>query len=361
MKQLSFAPGPSQLYPGVQQWCQQALESGVASLSHRSSRYSEIHGGTVDQLRQLLDVPTDYEVYFLSSATEAMERIIQNCVKSHSYHLVNGLFAKRFLDTAKDLGKKPEVLSVKYGESFDPHMLRIPKSAELVCATHNETSTGATTPLETIYAIKDKRPDVLVAVDMVSSAPVAGLDLDRVDAAFFSVQKGFGLPAGLAVLIVSPAALAKAAELDNRGFVTGSYHSFRELSASAKKSQTPETPNVLGIYLLGLVARDMNRRGMDALHDETDKKLNILHAAVEAHPSFRHFVAEPKHRSRTVVTVETTSESGRFVRRLEEQGVVVGSGYGSEFKDRHLRIANFPSVDTAQVQRLSELLRGHLL
>jgi phosphoserine aminotransferase len=354
---LHFAPGPSRLYPGVEQWCQEALEDGIGSLSHRSAKYSQIHAHTVNNLKQLLGVPSDYRVFFVGSATEAMERTIQNCVKTYSYHLVNGAFSKRFAATARELGKKPTELTKKEGESFDPHELKIPARAELVAIVHNETSTGTHTPAETIHAVKAKRPGVLVAVDIVSSAPVTGLDMTKVDIAFFSVQKGFGLPAGLGVMIVSPAALKKAGQLDASGIVTGTYHSFRELNAAAAKSQTPETPNVLAIYLLGKVAGDMNRRGIKSLHGETEKKLALIHDIIENHPKLAHFVTNPKHRSRTVVTVEVNGGSGKLVERLETEGVVMGSGYGSEFKDRHLRIANFPAHSTEDIKLLTEILK----
>ena len=357
MDKLHFAPGPSHLYPGVIEWSHEALTTGVASISHRSKQYSEIHNFAVDQLRELLDTPADYQVFFVASATEAMERTIQNCVKSQSYHLVNGSFSKRFAAIAGALGKKVQKFEKEPGQSFDPHELKVPAKAELVCFTHNETSTGAMTPLETIYEAKKQRPDVLVAVDVVSSVPVTDLDLTKVDVAFFSVQKGFGLPAGLGVMVVSPAARQKAKALEAQGIVTGTYHSFREMSIFAEKSQTPETPNVLGIYLLGKVAADMNRRGIETLHAETDAKLALLHEIAEVHPELKHFVAEPRHRSRTVMTLQTGRGSSYYLERLESEGIVVGSGYGSDFKEKHLRIANFPALSVEDVRVLTELLR----
>ena len=42
--------------------------------------------------------------------------------------------------------------------------------------------------------------------------------------------------------------------LQERGFAVGSYHSFASLVAGAEKRQTPETPNVLAIEVLGEVS-----------------------------------------------------------------------------------------------------------
>src|SRR5690606_12245440 len=130
-------------YPGVAEWTNEALATGVASISHRSKQYSDIHAYAVDQLRELMNIPDAYQVFFVASATEAMERTVQNCVKTHSYHLVNGTFSKRFAAIARALGKSPVEITKVAGQSFDPHELKIPVRTELVCFTHNETSTGA--------------------------------------------------------------------------------------------------------------------------------------------------------------------------------------------------------------------------
>ena len=68
-------------------------------------------------------------------------------------------------------------------------------------------------PAENIHKVAKQYPDKLIAVDAVSSAPYGDLDYRLLDIVFFSVQKLFGLPAGLGILIVSPRAIEKSEQL----------------------------------------------------------------------------------------------------------------------------------------------------
>ena len=83
-----------------------AFREGIPSLSHRSKKFESIYKDTVDGLRELLKLPSDYQLFFTGSATEIWERTIQNLVEENSFHLVNGSFSKRFFEIAQQLNKK---------------------------------------------------------------------------------------------------------------------------------------------------------------------------------------------------------------------------------------------------------------
>ena len=143
MKKIFFTPGPSQLFPSVGEYIKQALSEDIASISHRSQKFEEIYYNTTISLKKLLDIPTKaYQVFFLSSATEAMERIIENCVEKYSFHFVNGAFSEKFFEIANDLKKEPMKNEVEDGQGFNFKTIKIPKKTELICFTRNETSTG---------------------------------------------------------------------------------------------------------------------------------------------------------------------------------------------------------------------------
>jgi phosphoserine aminotransferase len=48
---------------------------------------------------------------------------------------------------------------------------------------------------------------------------------------------------------------------------------------------------------------------------------------------------------------EVAKGSTELLQQLSSTGNVVGSGYGA-YKDKHIRIANFPAVSVEQTQRL---------
>lgn len=351
---INFTPGPSQLYFTVDNHVRTAFKEGIPSLSHRSKKFEGFYKDTVDGLRELLNLPSGYHIYFTGSATEIWERLIQNLVEERSFHLVNGSFSKRFYEIALQLGKRSTKNEVPNGQGFDP-ALTVPDDAELIAITHNETSTGVSLPLDFIYDLKSKNPDALVAVDAVSSLPFPDFDYAQLDSVFFSVQKGFGLPSGLGVWMVNDRCLAKAEALLAKGIPIGSYHSLPGLHSFAVKDQTPETPNVLGIYVLSMVIRDMIRRGIASIRKETEYKAALLYHALENHPNLKPFVSDKAYRSKTVIVANTGACTEELAHRLIENGMQPGDGYGAD-KKTQLRFANFPTHSKEQFELLVDTL-----
>ncbi len=356
MAKIFFTPGPSQIFPSVPVHLKKALKENIPSISHRSERFHQIFFDTTDSLRKLLNIPQNHSIFFLSSGTEAMERIIENGVEKYSLHFVNGAFSERFYQTATQLNKKAIKEEVAWGKTFDFESVVIPKKIEMICLTHNETSTGVALKMKDIYQIKKTNPQKLIVIDTVSSAPYINIDYSKIDGCFFSVQKGFGLPAGLAIMIASPRVLAKAQYLDKAGFSLGSYHSFLELQKYAKKNETPETPNVLAIYLLGKVIGDMIKIRIDKIRKEMGTKAKLLYDFLENNHQLKPFVTDVAARSQTVIVVDAIDGSEKVIQSLTSEGIIVGSGYG-KYKGGQIRIANFPSIPMANMKKLIRALK----
>src|SRR5688572_30653324 len=227
----NFTPGPSQLYFTVEDHMKSAFREGVPSLSHRTKKFESIYRECFEGLKALLNLPTDYQMYFTGSATEIWERIIQNLVEERSFHLVNGSFSKRFYEIALQLNKEASKAEVEFGKGFA--QVELSGDPEVIAVTHNETSTGVATPLHVIHALKKANPGSLVVVDAVSSLPYPDFEYDKIDSVFFSVQKAFGLPAGLGVWLVNEKCIAKSEQLLSKGISTGSYHNISSFQAHA--------------------------------------------------------------------------------------------------------------------------------
>ncbi|MDL5047106.1 aminotransferase class V-fold PLP-dependent enzyme [Oscillatoria amoena NRMC-F 0135] len=353
MTKINFTPGPSQLYFTAEDHMRKAFRDGIPSLSHRSTPFEKIFSEANHGLRELLGIPQDFYIVYTSSATEIWERIIQNLVHTKSLHYINGAFSKRFHETAIELGKKPEAIRDEEGEEF--YNVQDTPEFELIALTHNETSTGVMLPMDFINGFRSRNPNALIAVDAVSSLPYPQFDFDKIDTLFFSVQKGFGLPAGLGVWIVNERCIAKAEELQSNNIVIGSYHSLPSLVSHAKKNQTPETPNVLGIYLLSKVIADMLRRGIRSIRNETDYKAAILYQALKHHAVTKPFVTNEALQSKTVIVAECNNYTEQLSQFLSSKGLQPGDGYGS-FKSNHLRFANFPAYSKEQFEMLVDLI-----
>lgn len=351
---INFTPGPSQLYFTVESHMRNAFREGIPSLSHRSKEFESIFAETTSGLKELLGIPTDFHIFFTGSATEIWERSLQNLVADKSLHFVNGAFSKRYFEIAAQLGKNPERVEVADGKGFDLNIDTNPE-VELIALTHNETSTGVALPLSFINDFRSKFPDSLIIVDAVSSLPYPQFDYSKIDSVFFSVQKGFGLPAGLGVWVMNNKCIAKAEQLLSKGISIGTFHNLPTLKANAAKNQTPETPNVLAIYLLGKVVQDLLRRGIQTIRKETEYKAAILYQALSNHSLMKPFVEEPELRSQTVLVAETGAHTDRVIKHLQKNQFYPGDGYGNKKKSQ-LRFANFPTHSKETFERLVDLL-----
>lgn len=350
MKKIFFTPGPGQLYPTYKKHVRKSVEEFIGSISHRSEKFHKIYEGVVEGLRKLLKIPKNYHIFFTGSSIESMERIIENTVFQTSAHLVNGAFSEKFLQIASDLKKHAIKIEIDI-ENIDFDKIVIPEEAEIVCITENETSTGVAIPFAEIAKLKNRYKDKLFAIDCVSSVPSVKIDFSCVDMFFFSVQKGFGLPAGLGVLVINDRSINKSIELMKDGVNVGSYHKFGEYLEKAEKFETPETPNVLNIFLLEKVIGDMLKKGFETIYKETAAKSKLIYDFFDKHPTHKPFIKNIKYRSNTTIIIDVTKDGGVVRKRLAELGLIVGSGYG-KYKDNQIRIANFPAHKLVDVKKL---------
>ncbi|MEQ8471810.1 MAG: aminotransferase class V-fold PLP-dependent enzyme [Marinoscillum sp.] len=350
---IYFTPGPSQIYYTVPDHLKTAVSEDVMCISHRSGAFQKIFAEARQALRELLGVPDGYDIYFVSSANEIWERTVQCLVEESSHHFVNGSFAKKFYQFATDYKKNASITKVGDGEPFTD--LSVPASAELISVTLNETSIGFGFDMESLRSLRKNHPDKLIAVDGVSSFPAVNFDFTLADTAYFSVQKCFGLPAGLGVWIVNQKCYDKVEKLQKNGVVTGSYHDLLQLKEIGDKNQTPETPNVLGIYLLGKVCRDMLFRSTKQIQNDTIYKSTILYQAIAQSQSITPFVAHKANQSKTVVVASCDGGNSKVLDLMAQKGWIVGKGYGS-YKENHIRIANFPVHSKEHVEAMCDLI-----
>ncbi len=355
-KLLYFTPGPAALYPGVSDFLNQALEEQIPSISHRSNQFRAIYQDTFETLKALLGLPQGSAVFFTGSATEVWEKLLLNCVEESSYHLVNGSFSNKFKEAALQLKKPAVVHEVPFGQGFDVDALDVDYKCDFMAITQNETSSGVQMPVADIHALKDRYPTRLLTVDMVSSAPYPALDFSKVDSAYFSVQKAFGLPAGLGVWIANEKCLARAESLENKAAITGSHHRLVNYWKYFEKFECPSTPNVLGIYLLGRVARAMLEKGIHTIRQEIQDRAQSLYSVLEENPLFQPFVQNPAHRSDTVIVANTEKPASEIREKAQSRGMILGSGY-RDWKEKQIRIANFPAIRAAEFEKLLYFLK----
>jgi phosphoserine aminotransferase len=354
---MNFLVGPSELHPKINIFWSEFLEKGYGSISHRSEAFHQLHQETIQLLQEILQIPKDFGIFFSGSASEIWERILLNGVNQYSYHLINGSFSNRFYDYAQWLDKKPSQHQVPFGDFFDIERISIPKESEMLCLTQNETSTGVWLSSDWIKKLKEKKPDALLALDIVSSAPVFVPDFNVVDTAFFSVQKVFGLPAGLGVWIASPKMLEKAKSIKASQSI-GAHHQLDIHWKNFEKNETYSTPNILGIFLLNRVLQDFIKNDWNFESNRIKKRAQDCYQIFENGKNLYPLVKEKQFRSPTIIVLESPTEQTiqDIKKKLNEENIKISNGYGPKAAFQ-IRIANFPSISDDAWQYLTNILK----
>lgn len=350
---ISFYPGPSQLYSQVHDFMREAAEEGFLSINHRSKEFVEISRSTIEVLKDKLNIPSAYTVFFVSSATECWEIIAQSLIKKSSFHISNGAFAEKWYEYTNKLLPDAKRLEFPFDLELNPQSINIPAESEIICITQNETSNGTQITNEIIQEIKNKNPQKLIAIDATSSMAGIYLDFDLADVWFASVQKCFGLPAGLGLMICSPAAIEKAMQINDTKY----YNSLLSMLEKMKDWQTSYTPNVLNIYLLGRVLQDLPN--IKIISQRIENIAIDYYNYFREIPGLRLLVKDQSLRSATVIAIEgEMNEIKRVKEAAKEKGFLLGNGYG-KWKDSTFRIANFPAIADDDINNLKKFFKSY--
>lgn len=303
---------------------------------------------TITDLKAKLDVPAGYEVYFVSSATECWEIIAQSLLIDSSLHIYNGAFGEKWMDYTHRISLRTSDAAFGLNETLLMDRSAVFSRNELICVTYNETSNGTKIPDGFLLDIR-KKVDNLIAVDATSSMAGVALPWENADIWYASVQKCFGLPAGLAVMIVSPKAVERAIQVGEHKH----YNSLLFIRDNFLKFQTPYTPNILGIYLLGKVMQQVP--AIEEVDRQTRKRAHDWYAFLLEN-GYELVVENTAVRSDTVIAVRAEKERiPELKKAAKQEGITLGNGYG-KWKDTSFRIANFPAISDEEIALLKAFL-----
>jgi alanine-glyoxylate transaminase/serine-glyoxylate transaminase/serine-pyruvate transaminase len=208
-----FVPGPTNIPDAV------LRAMHVASEDHRGPDFPNLVQPILENLKKVFRTESGQCFVFPATGTAGWEIAMTNTLdpgdKVLAYRF--GQFSHLWIDLAKRLGFDVEYADLPWGRGIEPDHLEARLKADakheikavLVC--HNETSTGVTNDLPGIrLAIDAASHPALFFIDGVSSIASLEFRMDEwgVDAALSGSQKGFMLPAGLALLCFGPKALA---------------------------------------------------------------------------------------------------------------------------------------------------------
>src|SRR5579862_5538814 len=191
-------------------------------------------------------------------------------------------------------------------------------------------------------------------VDSVSSMSAVPLKFDDlgIDVLLAGTQKAFALPPGTSVFACSPAALAKAGTMKDRGY----YFDFVEFQKNAEQSMTPSTPSIGHVYALESKLEDIFAEGLEARYARHAK----LSQATRDWAAKHGFTLYPDKgfESITLTCVNNGAKPGgrvvdvpKLQKSVKDQGFLIDGGYG-KIKGTTFRLSNMGDETEATMNQL---------
>ncbi|MGL4280461.1 MAG: L-aspartate--glyoxylate aminotransferase BhcA [Albidovulum sp.] len=356
-----FIPGPTNIPEAIRK----AVD--MPTIDHRSPLFGEILHPARANVRKVLKSESAEIFFFPSTGTGGWETAITNTLSAGDRVLAarNGMFSQRWIDMCRRHGLEVEVVETPWGEGIPAarfgeilandrdHRIRA------ALATHNETATGVRSDIAAVRRAMDAaRHPAMLFVDGVSSIGSMDFRMDDwgVDIAVTGSQKGFMLPAGLAILGFSPKALAagEGARLPRTFF------DIRDMEKSYAANGYPYTPAVGLLNGLRFSSQMLLDEGLEAVFARHHRIAEGIRRAVQGW-GLKLCAASPDLYSDTVSAIRTPegfNATEIVARAASAYGVAFGTGLG-EVAGKVFRIGHLGSL--TEVMALSGIATAEMV
>lgn len=341
-----FIPGPTNIPESIRK----AVD--MPTIDHRSPLFADILHPALANVRKVLK-SKDAEVFFFpSTGTGGWETAITNTLSPGDRVLAarNGMFSHRWIDLCRRHGLDVTVIETPWGEGIPADRFAEVLAADkghaikAVLATHNETATGVRSDIAAVRRAMDEAGHpALLFVDGVSSIGSMDFRMDDwgVDVAVTGSQKGFMLPAGLAIVGFSKKARAAA----EAAALPRTFFDIRDMERSYAANGYPYTPAVGLLNGLRLSSEMLLAEGLENVFARHHRIAEGVRRAVSAW-GLSLCAARPGLYSDTVSAIRTP-EGFNATRIVElaarKYGVAFGAGLG-EVAGKVFRIGHLGSL-----------------
>ena len=354
MQNPVFIPGPTNIPESVRKACD------MPTLDHRSPAFARMFKPAVEGVRRVLKMDAGSSggeiIVIPSTGTGGWEAAVTNTLSPGDTVLAArfGMFSHRWIDLCQRHGLNVQIIETPWGQGAPLAQIEAALKADTgkikaVLATHNETATGVKSDIAGIRRAMDTAGHgAMLFVDGVSSIGSMSFDFAGwgVDIAVAGSQKGFMLPAGLAILGVSPKAIAamETAKLPRTFF------DFKDMLTSYARGGYPYTPAVGLIAGLAHSIDLLETEGLDAVYARHHRLAEGVRRAVFAW-GMTPYAASPDLYSDTVTAVKVPQGcDGTALVQLAatKYGMAFGVGLG-EVAGKVFRIGHLGMLTDAMV------------
>ncbi len=326
-----FIPGPTNIPEAIRKACD------VPTLDHRSPAFGRMFRPAREGVKRVLGTTAGEVFLFPSTGTGGWEAAITNTLSPGDTVLAArfGMFSHRWIDMCQRHGLKVQIIETPWGQGAPLPAIEAALRADTagsikaVLATHNETATGVRSDIGGIRRAMDAAGHgAMLFVDGVSSIGSMPFAMDGwgVDIAVAGSQKGFMLPAGLAIVGVSAKALAA---MDS-ATLPRTFFDFRDMAKAYAAGGYPYTPAVGLISGLACAIEMLEDEGLENVYARHHRLATGVRRAVAAW-GMRPCAVSPDLYSDTVTAVvvpEGCNGTDLVQLAAQKYGVAFGVGLG---------------------------------
>lgn len=347
----NFSAGPAALPESVLQQAQAELLDyqgqglSIMEMSHRGEIFSEIAQRAEQDLRELLAIPSNYQVLFMQGgASVQFSAVPMNLLGQHTSvdYIDTGIWSKKAIQETKKYTSVNIAASSAEQNYFDlPQQWNFRDDAAYVHHVSNETIGG----LE-FLEIPDVGNRLLVA-DMSSTILSRPIDVSRYGLIYAGAQKNIG-PSGLTIVIVREDLLDRALSTTPAPF---------NYAVQAANQSMYNTPPTFAWYLAGLVFQWLkNLGGLSAMAAINQRKADALYAAIDASELYNNPIALSARSWMNIpFTLQNESLNAAFLQGAKEQGLLNLKGHKSV---GGMRASIYNAVPEAGVMALIDYMKA---
>ena len=315
----NFSAGPAVLPEEVLKEAQEEMLDyrgcgmSVMEMSHRSKMFDEIIQEAEADLRDLLNIPSNYKVLFLQGgASLQFAQIPMNLMKNRvADYIVTGQWAKKAWQEAQKYGKANKIASSEDKTfSYIPDCSDLPISpdADYVYICENNTIYG------TKYKKLPNTKGKLLVADVTSCFLSEPMDIEKYGIVYGGVQKNIG-PAGMVISIIRE-------DLITDDVLEGT-PTMMKFKTQADAGSLYNTPNCYCIYICGKVFKWLKKMGgLSAMKERNEKKAKILYDYLDSSRLFHGTVVKEDRSLMNVPFVTGDKDmDAKFVQAAKEAGL----------------------------------------
>jgi phosphoserine aminotransferase len=329
-----------------------AVWQSYLGTSHRQKTVKSQVGRLRSGLADLFSLPEGYEVVLGNGGSTCFWDVASfGLIRDRAQFLSFGEFGAKFASGVKKAPHLGEPTILKADPGSAP-VFTAEAGVDAYCSPHNETSTGvAVTPVRVAGADADS----LMIIDATSGAGGLAVDPAQFDTYYFAPQKSFGSDGGLWFALMSPAAIARAAEIKESGRWIPDFLDLQTAIDNSRLDQTYNTPALATILMMAEQVDWFNANGgLDWCVARTAESSGVIYDWASASDVATPFVADPALRSKVVATIDIDDsiDATSITKALRLNGILDTEPYRKLGRNQ-LRIAVFPAVDPDDVRALT--------